>query len=855
MRIVIDLQGAQNGSRFRGIGRYSVSLAKALVKHRGSHEVVLLASGLFPDEIQSMRRVFAAELAVCELRVFGAIKPVSHLEKANEWRMRSSQLLREAYIDSLRPDVLIVSSLIEGAGDDVVTSVKEFGSVFTVAMLYDLIPLIFEDDYLADPAVAGWYHEKLKHLKNADAWFAISEASREDGIRHLRLSRERVRNISAAVGPEFRRLPTGMEYEGQLRDLRIVRPYLLYSGATDPRKNLSRLIDAYASLPAATRAEHQLVLAGGMPGDHLEALMARAQATGLGSHEIVFTDRVSDEQLVVLYSFCKAYVLPSLYEGFGLPALEAMSCGAAAIASNASSLPEVIEEPEALFDPRSTTDIAEKINRVLTDDEFRGYLIERGLRQARTFSWDRTAIAAWKMLDELNAQGHIARCEKFDPELCASALVEKIAAYGRLKPAEADLAGCSAVIARLVPRKDTRRRLYVDVSELYRRDSATGIQRVVRNISLCLLSSPMQRYKLEFVVATEETRYRAIAGFSSILLGEDRVVSESPEVIDARDGDIFLGLDFHDVIVTRHAGYFDHLSAVGVEVYFLVYDLLPITHAEYFSPQVTRNFESWLKVVSRHTGLICISKAAADEVKKWISRNERARSQSLEISWFHLGADFHEVSRGDSTASESSVLECLKFGPTFLCVGTLEPRKRQSQVLDALEILWAKGTTANLVFVGKEGWMVEEFTSRLIAHPKLGVNLFWLSGISDTYLEKIYAVSTCLIAASGGEGFGLPLVEAAQRRLPIIARDIAVFREVAGDHAFYFDGDEADDLAKAVETWLFLYAIGEHKDSGGMSTKPWADSAAELLDVLIGPRQVHFGPNFGATASGRVKAK
>ena len=119
-------------------------------------------------------------------------------------------------------------------------------------------------------------------------------------------------------------------------------------------------------------------------------------------------------------------------------------------------------------------------------------------------------------------------------------------------------------------------------------------------------------------------------------------------------------------------------------------------------------------------------------------------------------------------------------------VATIEPRKGHHQTLKAFELLWGQGADINLVIVGKQGWLVEELIENIKAHSELNKRLFWQEGISDEYLENIYAESTCLIAASEGEGFGLPLIEAAQKGKPIIARDIKVFREVAGDYAYYF---------------------------------------------------------------------
>ena len=155
-------------------------------------------------------------------------------------------------------------------------------------------------------------------------------------------------------------------------------------------------------------------------------------------------------------------------------------------------------------------------------------------------------------------------------------------------------------------------------------------------------------------------------------------------------------------------------------------------------------------------------------------------------------------------------------------VGTIEPRKGHAHVLDAFDQLWSRGLDVNLVIVGAEGWrhlrpnmrrVIPQIIARLRSHPEWGRRLFWVSRASDEYLEKIYATSSCLIAAAEGEGFGLPLIEAARHGLPIIARDIPVFREVAGEHAFYFAGKDSDVLAEAIKQWLVLHERGEHPNS------------------------------------------
>jgi glycosyltransferase involved in cell wall biosynthesis len=164
------------------------------------------------------------------------------------------------------------------------------------------------------------------------------------------------------------------------------------------------------------------------------------------------------------------------------------------------------------------------------------------------------------------------------------------------------------------------------------------------------------------------------------------------------------------------------------------------------------------------------------------------------------------------------------------------------QVLDAFNLLWKDHVDVNLAIVGREGWTdlsdemrrnIPETMGQIRAHAELSNRLFWFDGISDEYLEMVYAASTCLVAASYGEGFGLPLIEAARHGLPIIARDIPVFREVAGEYAFYVDATTGHGLAHAITAWLKLYREGAHPASEGIRWLTWEQSAARLAERLL----------------------
>jgi len=204
------------------------------------------------------------------------------------------------------------------------------------------------------------------------------------------------------------------------------------------------------------------------------------------------------------------------------------------------------------------------------------------------------------------------------------------------------------------------------------------------------------------------------------------------------------------------------------------------------------------------------------------------------VNWFHLGAD-PEIDQSGPLAPHKANLEEFKIlasKPSFLSVGTLEPRKGHEQVLDSFEQLWEQGIDINLVFVGKQGWKVESLINRLKNHPEKSRRLFWFDGISDLHLNEIYQTCSCLIAASEGEGFGLPLIEAAHHGIPILARSIPVFHEVAGPNAFYFEGKHPQHLASAVQEWLQLSSKNKLVSSKDLPWLTWAQSAKRLEQAL-----------------------
>jgi glycosyltransferase involved in cell wall biosynthesis len=383
------------------------------------------------------------------------------------------------------------------------------------------------------------------------------------------------------------------------------------------------------------------------------------------------------------------------------------------------------------------------------------------------------------------------------------------------------------------------RQLLLDISVLHQTDDKTGIQRVVRSVLHTLLAHSPEDFRVEPVYATANHGYRYARRFTARFLGlEDVPLDDAP--IFAQAGDVFWGLDLQPSVVPQHQTELGTLRLLGVKVVFTVYDLLPILLPETFKLRPAEGYTRWLRTLATVSdGLISISAAVSVQLKRWLTLFGPQQGHAVNLGWAHLGADIVELNTDtDNTAlylvpEQSLLLTAIARYPAFLMVGTLEPRKAQVQALAAFELLWSRGEQVNLVIVGKVGWLVEDLVAHLHSHPLRERHVFWLEGVDDAMLEQVYAACSCLLAASLDEGYGLPLIEAARHKLPILARDIAVFREVAGDHADYFSGTAPQALAEAVKLWLRKNHAGTVVLSEGISWMDWAQATKGMLDMIL----------------------
>jgi len=367
----------------------------------------------------------------------------------------------------------------------------------------------------------------------------------------------------------------------------------------------------------------------------------------------------------------------------------------------------------------------------------------------------------------------------------------------------------------LKPSSPNNKEFIVDITHIYKKDLKTGIQRVVRAVLSEFETLLSKEWELRVVYLGSNNMYK---------------YCDSKKILVPKKGDVFLGLDLNSRI-SQCETMFEVWRNAGVRLNFVVYDILPILYPEWWDFDVSIAHKRWLRSVLKYSDSVaCISQVVADEVIEFCSLDSCPENISKKVHSFHLGANLESSSPsvGIPEGFAEHKVNMLRYD-TFLMVGTVEPRKGHLEVLEAFNWLWAKNHKVNLIIVGKPGWMMDEFLLRIKSHALLGQSLFYYDRASDEFLEVLYKESTCLIAASKAEGFGLPLIEAARYGLPIIARDIPIFREVAGEFATYFSDDK---LSSVVLSWLDSYRNNAHIHSKGMGFYSWEESSKQMLSIL-----------------------
>ena len=369
-------------------------------------------------------------------------------------------------------------------------------------------------------------------------------------------------------------------------------------------------------------------------------------------------------------------------------------------------------------------------------------------------------------------------------------------------------------------------RVLVDVSEIIRHDAHTGIQRVVRAIWSELERKSGVDYETLPVYASKSRGY--------CFAPQDFLQSNAGKLgkipVSVRPGDRFLGLDLAAHILPKHRGQLRAWRANGVSLHLVVYDLLPLQRRDWFSRAMSRHFQQWFHTLTEIADqALCISDHVASDLRNMIIGTPAA--ERLSIQRLRLGADIVASlpSRGQSEAV-TRVLQRASDRPFILMVGTVEPRKAYDKAVAAFDYLWTNhaDTAPDLVVVGRPGWKTKHLQRSLKSHRFQGQRLHWLREVSDEALGELYEGCNGLFLASYGEGFGLPVIEAALQGRHALVRDLPVFREKELSNLIYFSDDNPAPLAEKL--MKLVWAPQCAAPMPGLQN--WSDCTIDLLRLL-----------------------
>ena len=266
-----------------------------------------------------------------------------------------------------------------------------------VLTLHDLTPILFPEMHTRETNLT--WKSSLKFIKNrTNVMICDSISTKNDCIKLLNIPEKRLRVIPLSADEQYKPLKNKKQIHDELKqEYNIDTPFILFVGTLEKRKNVPTLLKSFYKLKKC-KIEHKLVIVGGK-GWKYTKIFDLIEELNL-KDDVIFTDYVTDEYLVKLYNAADLFVYPSLYEGFGLPPLEAMACGCPVITSNTSSLPEVVGDAGIMIDPNDIDSLTESMHKILTDNELRKEMSRKSLERAGMFSWKKTAKETWDVYED-----------------------------------------------------------------------------------------------------------------------------------------------------------------------------------------------------------------------------------------------------------------------------------------------------------------------------------------------------------------------------------------------------------------------------------------------------------------------
>ncbi len=814
MHIWIDGQCLQTASNVRGIGRYVSELLRALCL-RSDVELTVSLNVNLKHQAVAARTYLTHTLPNIRIETWYGTASTGEIAHGYTPQRIADDHILAAHINAIAPDIALCPSSFEGFEDNSSPLVYLDDVVCpTACIFHDAIPHRFPERYFHHPNIAPAYYRRFYALPKYDFVLCNSDFTKDE--YHELFDKDNCVTIGAGLPADFEGL-----LAADLTSVKVPKDltaYVLYVGGLDWRKNVGMLVKALARVPAIQNGMMKFVLAGDHSEPELAPLRSLWMANGLPDDGLVVTGWVSDAQLVKLYRDASIAVQPSLMEGFGLAALEAMASGCPFIAARGGAVGEVVAREDLLFDGQRSDELATLLSRILQDEAFRDDAVAFGKRRAKEFSWEKSA------------------------DITLSAL------RGMLDDKQTLLSPVRVVDSS--PAKVGSPRLIMDVTSTAQSTLLSGIQRVIQRLTTALVSSDAPQVSETVLSYADDS-----SGWYRMKHLNNAAITRNP-----LDG-LSYSADDSYFLIDSSWGYPEiqgprllNAMAMGQTVVHGIHDIGPLTKPGMTIESMPAVFRRWFEFILGHsTGIICVSRAVADEVYGLLEAIELPRP--MDVGYIRLGADF------SAAPADPEWLDFLGDRPTFMMVGTIEPRKGHSIVLDAFERLWSRGVNVNLLLIGKPGWNTRILYERLKVHPEAERRLFLREEVRDGQLRAAYAHVSALIMASYLEGFGLPVVEAGHFGCPVILSDIPVFREVGqgAPVAKYFEMGNAGALAHLVEEMAGQERV-RHLQTG-TNWPTWEGTAQDVRDIIFGDnwyrryRPRNLAPNAVPALIGNIRMR
>ena len=796
MRVVFDIQGCQSeGSRNRGIGRYSISLIRNIIINNPENEYILFANSnlynvksLFIDLISSDKY---------DVKYFQWYSPGplndQHLgDSSKAWYAVQA---RSYALSLINCDIVLITSFFEGFLDNCITEFDTSYKLPPIALiLYDLIPLIYKDLYLdTNIDFKSYYLKSIQKLSDIDGLLVISKSVLHEANQYLNFNSDYLFNISSGCDIELFNLNVP-ELSFDYRDKIKSSKYILYSGAGDPRKNLHRLIEAYSNLHSSILSQYKLVLVGKLIPEEIAQINTLIDQFNLPTDSLVLLGYVSDKVLASLYRSCSLFVFPSLHEGFGLPVLEAMNCGAPVIASNTSSIPEIIDLPSCLFDPQDIKQMTSLITKALIDINFNKELRRNSLLRKDCFSWNQSSKIAFQSLSKIanikkdfdTSDVVINRSSKYD--FFINKISNNLMINSKMSTDDVFLQEFCSSISLISKQINSLPKKKIDISTLNwivegPFDSTYSLAILNKNYALAL-----KELGLKILVSSME-------GDGLFQASHDFLIA-NPEISEIYDPQKVENLRSHLSVNTRNMfpPTVNNMSSV-----------LNVFHA--YGWEETSFPSDWIENFNYYLDGITVMSSF---VKKILIDN----GCNLPISVCSLGIDHLNSIEPDSNFT----VNANKF--KFLHISSCFPRKGIDVLLESYGEAFSSTDDVSLIiktFANPHNQLDLLLEKHKESNPTFPHVVVINQDLSQSSLKSLYKLSNVLVAPSFGEGFALPVAEAMSLGLPVITTN--------------FGGQL--DFCNEQNCWLLDYQLEYSNSHFKLTNSAWAKPCSKHLISLL----------------------